>query len=159
LMHVIGAKAVAFGEALQPAFKEYAAQIIKNAKALAEALIGHGFNIVSGGTDNHSMLVDLRNKKINGKQAQLTLDEAHITSNKNAVPYDTESPLLTSGIRLGTPALTTRGFKEAEMKRVAGWINAVISAPEDLKVREKVKGEIAELTKRMPLYPDLLKAI
>jgi glycine hydroxymethyltransferase len=159
LMHVIGAKAVAFGEALQPAFKEYAAQIIRNARALAEGLISHGFDIVSGGTDNHSMLVDLRNKKINGKQAQLALDEANITSNKNAVPFDTESPLLTSGIRLGTPALTTRGFKEKEMKQVAGWIDAVISAPEDLKVRERVKGEIRELTTRLPLYPELLRTI
>lgn len=159
LMHVVAAKAVAFGEALQPAFKDYAAQVIRNAQALAEALLARGFNIVSGGTDNHSMLVDLRNKKINGKQAQLALDEANITTNKNAVPFDTESPLLTSGIRLGTPALTTRGFREPEMRQVAAWIDAVIAAPDDAKVRVRVKGEIAELTKRFPLYPDLLQTL
>ncbi len=156
LMHVIAAKAVAFNEALQPSFKTYAKQIRSNAKTLAESLMGYGFEIVSGGTDNHLMLIDLRNKKINGKQAQLTLDEANITANKNSVPYDTESALLTSGIRLGAPALTTRGFKEAEFKLVAKWINDVISAPESESVRQKVKGEIAELTKKFPLYPEIL---
>jgi glycine hydroxymethyltransferase len=156
LMHVVAAKAVAFNEALQPAFKTYAKQIKINAKTLAESLMGYGFQIVSGGTDNHLMLIDLRNKGINGKQAQLTLDEANITTNKNAVPYDTESPLLTSGIRLGTPALTTRGFKETEFKQVAKWINDVISAPESESVRHKVKGEIAELTKKFLLYPEIL---
>jgi glycine hydroxymethyltransferase len=155
LMHVVAAKAVAFNEALQPSFKSYAKQIKVNAKTLAESLMGYGFQIVSGGTDNHLMLIDLRNKGINGKQAQLTLDEAGITTNKNAVPYDTESPLLTSGIRLGAPALTTRGFKEAEFKQVAKWINDVISAPENESVRNKVKGEIGELTKKFPLYPEL----
>jgi glycine hydroxymethyltransferase len=105
------------------------------------------------------MLIDLRNKKVNGKQAQLALDEANITANKNAVPWDTESPLLTSGLRLGSPALTTRGFKETEFKLVAKWINEVIAAPDDAGVRAKVKGEIAEVTKKFPLYPDLLKTI
>jgi glycine hydroxymethyltransferase len=157
LMHVIGAKAVAFKEALQPSFKGYAQQVKDNARTLAEALTGFGFNLVSGGTDNHLMLIDLRNKGINGKQAQLALDEANITTNKNAVPYDTESPLLTSGIRLGSPALTTRGFKEAEFKQIAKWINDVVAAPEDVAVRNRVKGEIAELTKRFPLYPELAK--
>jgi len=128
-----------------------------NAQALCQALIGYGFQVVSGGTDNHLMLIDLRNKKINGKQAQLALDEANITTNKNSVPYDTESPLLTSGLRLGTPALTTRGFRENEFKQVAKWINQVISSPEDEAVRQKVKGEIAELSQRFPLYPELLK--
>jgi glycine hydroxymethyltransferase len=156
LMHVIAAKAVAFNEALLPSFKSYAKQIRANAKTMAEALTGFGFQIVSGGTDNHLMLIDLRNKGINGKQAQLTLDEANITTNKNAVPFDTESPLLTSGIRLGAPALTTRGFKEGEFKQVAQWINDVISAPESETVRQKVKGEIAELTKKFPLYPEIL---
>jgi len=156
LMHVIAAKAVAFNEALQPSFKSYAKQIRVNAKTMAEALMGFGFQIVSGGTDNHLMLIDLRNKGINGKQAQLTLDEANITTNKNAVPFDTESPLLTSGIRLGAPALTTRGFKEEEFKQVAKWINDVISAPESESVRQKVKCEIAELTKKFPLYPEIL---
>ncbi len=159
LMHVVGAKAVAFGEALQPSFKAYAKQVRANAKALCEALVGLGLQVISGGTDNHLMLIDLRNKKINGKQAQMALDEAHITTNKNPVPWDTESPLLTSGLRLGSPALTTRGFKEPEFKQVAQWINDVISAPEDEGVRKKVKGEIAELTKKFPLYPELLKGI
>jgi glycine hydroxymethyltransferase len=115
--------------------------------------------VVSGGTDNHLMLVDLRNKKINGKQAQLALDEANITVNKNAVPYDTESPLLTSGIRLGTPALTTRGFKEGEMRLVAKWINNILASPEDTKVKEKVMGEIKEVTPKFPLYPELLNGL
>ena len=155
LMHVIGAKAVAFKEALQPSFKVYAKQIRANAKILAESLIGYGFNIVSGGTDNHLMLIDLRNKGINGKQAQFALDDANMTTNKNSVPYDTESPLLTSGLRLGSPALTTRGFKEAEFKLIAKWINDVIAAPTDVSVRNRVKGEIAEVTKKFPLYPEL----
>jgi len=157
LMHVVAAKAVAFGEALQPSFKQYAKQVKANAKALCEALMGHGFQVVSGGTDNHLMLIDLRNKKINGKQAQLALDEANITTNKNAVPYDTESPLLTSGLRLGSPALTSRGFKEGEFKKIAQWINDVVAAPEDEGVRKRVKGEIAEVTKGFPLYPEFLK--
>jgi len=159
LMHVVGAKAVAFGEALKPSFKDYAKQVKVNAKALCEALMGFGFQVVSGGTDNHLMLIDLRNKKVNGKQAQLALDEANMTTNKNSVPYDTESPLLTSGLRLGSPALTTRGFKEGEFKLIAKWINAVVSAPEDEGVRKQVKGEIAEVTKKFPLYPELLKEI
>jgi glycine hydroxymethyltransferase len=157
LMHVIGAKAVAFKEALQPSFKVYAKQIRANAKILAESLIDYGFNIVSGGTDNHLMLIDLRNKGINGKQAQFALDDANMTTNKNSVPYDTESPLLTSGLRLGSPALTTRGFKEAEFKLIAKWINDVIAAPTDENVRERVKGEIAEVTKNFPLYPELVE--
>ncbi len=159
LMHVVGAKAVAFKEVLEPSFKTYAKQVRANAKALCEALIGFGFQVISGGTDNHLMLIDLRNKKINGKQAQLALDEANMTANKNPVPYDTESPLLTSGLRLGSPALTTRGFKEGDFKQVAKWISDVVSAPEDEGVRKRVKGEIAELTKKFPLYPELLKEI
>jgi len=157
LMHVIGAKAVAFKEALQPSFKQYAKQVKANAKALADGLMGYGFNLVSGGTDNHLMLIDLRNKGVNGKTAQLALDEANITTNKNSVPYDTESPLLTSGLRLGSPALTTRGFQEAEFKLVAKWIHEVVSAPADEKVRSRVKGEIAEVTAQFPLYPALAK--
>ncbi|MGH7738931.1 MAG: serine hydroxymethyltransferase, partial [bacterium] len=159
LMHVVAAKAVAFREALNPSFKVYAHQVKVNAKALSVALIEKGFQIVSGGTDNHLMLIDLRNKKVNGKQAQLALDEAGLTTNKNAVPFDTESPLLTSGLRLGTPALTTRGFKEAEMKQVADWINRVVEAPENESVQKKVLGEIGELTPRFPLYPELLTEI
>lgn len=159
LMHVVGAKAVAFGEALQPSFKTYAKQVMSNAKALSEALMKYGFQVISGGTDNHLLLIDLRNKKINGKEAQLALDEAHMTTNKNAVPWDTESPLLTSGLRLGSPALTTRGFKEAEFHQVAKWINDVIAAPGDEGVKKKVRGEIAELTKKFPLYPELLESL
>jgi glycine hydroxymethyltransferase len=157
LMHVVGAKAVAFQEALKPEFKTYAKRVKANAKALCAALQGFGFEVISGGTENHLMLIDLRNKKINGKQAQLALDEANITTNKNAVPWDTESPLLTSGLRLGSPALTTRGFGEKEFQQIAGWINEVLSAPESESVRNKVKGEIAELTRRFPLYPELTK--
>jgi glycine hydroxymethyltransferase len=156
LMHVIGAKAVAFGEALQRTFKDYARQIRANAKALAESLMGYGFDVVSGGTDNHLMLVDLRNRGLNGKQAQLALDEANITVNKNGVPFDTESPLLTSGIRLGSPALTTRGFREAEFRLVARWIHEVLSAPSAESVKERVKSEIREVTQRFPLYPEIL---
>ncbi len=156
LMHVVGAKAVAFGEALHPSFKSYARQVKANAKALCDALVGYGFQVISGGTDNHLMLIDLRNKKINGKQAQLALDDANMTANKNAVPWDTESPLLTSGLRLGSPALTTRGFKEPEFKLIAKWINEIISAPENGGIRDKVKGEIAEVAKKYPLYPELL---
>ncbi|MFC1641474.1 serine hydroxymethyltransferase [Myxococcota bacterium] len=159
LMHVVAAKAVAFGEALRPEFRQYAKQIIANAQALCQDLMKHGFQVISGGTDNHSMLIDLRNKGINGKQAQLALDEANITTNKNAVPFDTESPLLTSGIRLGTPALTTRGFKEPEMRQVAQWINDVISAPNDEPMRTRVKAEIREVTARFPLYPELLRSV
>lgn len=159
LMHVIAAKAVAFKEALEPSFKSYAKQIKINAKTLCEALIDYDFKIVSEGTDNHLMLIDLRNKKINGKEAQLALDEANITTNKNAVPFDTESPLLTSGIRLGSPALTTRGFKEGEFKLIAKWINDIISNPGNENIRKNVKGEIGEITKKFPLYEELLEII
>jgi glycine hydroxymethyltransferase len=157
LMHVIGAKAVSFAEALRPSFKDYAKQVKANAKALCETLVGHGFQVISEGTDNHLMLIDLRNKKVNGKQAQLALDEANITANKNSVPWDTESPLLTSGLRLGSPALTTRGFKENEFKMVGNWINEIISSPNNEGIRERVKNEISELTLGFPLYPELLK--
>jgi len=159
LMHVIAAKAVAFREALDISFKDYAKQVKLNAKALCESLLGFGFQVVSGGTENHLMLIDLRNKKINGKQAQFALDEAGITTNKNSVPFDTESPFLTSGIRLGTPALTTRGFKEQEMKQVANWINLIIDAPDSERIKTKVRGEIGELTPKFQLYPELLKTI
>src|SRR5262249_43780695 len=131
LMHVIAAKAVAFQEALQPSFEEYARQIIKNAHELAETLVAVGYNLVSGGTDNHLMLVDLRNRKLTGKDAQEALEEAGITTNKNAVPFDDQSPLITSGIRIGTPALTTRGMKEPEMKLIGGWIHHVLPGPKN----------------------------
>ncbi len=152
LMHVIAAKAVGFNEALQPEFEEYAKQIIKNAKALAAKLVSLDFKIISGGTDNHLMLVDLRNKNITGKAAQEALDEVGITCNKNAVPFDDKSPLITSGIRLGTPALTTRGMKEAEMELIAELINKVVSAPQDEKTKNEVRSAVDEITARFPLY-------
>ncbi|MEJ2634436.1 MAG: serine hydroxymethyltransferase [Calditrichia bacterium] len=152
LMHVIAAKAVAFREALQPSFKEYAAQIIKNARALAAELVEKGYDIVSGGTDNHVMLVDLTKTGITGKDAENALHAAGITVNKNMVPFDERSPFVTSGIRLGTPALTTRGFKENEMKKVADLIDRVLKNLEDEKVHSKVKTEIREMCHAFPLY-------
>ena len=145
LEHVIAAKAVAFGEALEPAFKQYAARVVENAQALAAALAGRGYHIVSGGTDNHLMLVDLRNKNLTGKVAEQALDKAGITVNKNTVPRETQSPFVTSGIRLGTPALTTRGMKEAEMARVAALIDEVLSAPGDAALAAQVKKEVRSL--------------
>jgi glycine hydroxymethyltransferase len=152
LMHVIAAKAVSFNEALQPDFLDYAKQIIKNAQALAAKLVSLDFKIISGGTDNHLMLVDLRNKNITGKAAQETLDLVGITCNKNAVPFDDKSPLITSGIRLGTPALTTRGMKEPEMETIGELINKIITAPKDENIKNEVRGAISELTSRFPLY-------
>lgn len=152
LMHVIAGKAVAFKEALDPSFEVYAKQIIKNAQALSETLMGFEYNIVSGGTDNHLMLIDLRNKKITGKDAQEAMEEAGITVNKNSVPFDDQSPLVTSGIRIGTPALTTRGMKEAEMQTIGNWIHQVLSDPKNTSVHQKVCGEIGELCKKFPLY-------
>jgi glycine hydroxymethyltransferase len=156
LMHVIAAKAVAFKEALQPDFKEYSRQIIKNAQALAETLMAAGFNLVSGGTDNHLMLVDLRNKEITGKAAEEALEKAGITVNKNTVPFETRSPFVTSGIRIGTPALTTRGMKEPEMKQIGGWITRVLAAPEDEKVIADVRAQVTELCKGFVIYQDLM---
>ncbi|MCC6865929.1 MAG: serine hydroxymethyltransferase [Ignavibacteria bacterium] len=155
LMHVIAAKAVAFKEALEVDFKKYAEQVIKNAQAMAAKLISFGFKIISGGTDNHLMLIDLRNKNINGKHAQELLDEVGITCNKNAVPFDDKSPLITSGIRLGSPALTTRGFKEKEMEKVAEMINDIISNTQSSDVKKSVKQKIDDLTGEYPLYPEL----
>ncbi|HQI82249.1 MAG TPA: serine hydroxymethyltransferase [Deltaproteobacteria bacterium] len=152
LMHVIAAKAVALKEALSPEFKEYQAQIVKNAKAMADEFLAMGFTLVSGGTDNHLMLVDLTNKDVTGKEAQEMLDAANITVNRNAIPFDTKSPFVTSGIRIGTPALTTRGMKEEEMRQVARMIGAVIDAKGAGSAVEKVKKEVAELTKRFPVY-------
>ncbi|MFN3134948.1 MAG: serine hydroxymethyltransferase [Candidatus Kryptonium sp.] len=152
LMHVIAAKAVAFGEALKPEFKEYSKQIIKNAKALANKLIQLGYNLVSGGTDNHLVLIDLRNKGITGKDAEKALELAGITVNKNMVPFDDKSPLVTSGIRLGTPALTTRGMGEAEMEYIAELIDKVISNIGNENVYREVREQVKELCKRFPLY-------
>jgi glycine hydroxymethyltransferase len=155
LMHVIAAKAVAFKEALEGDFKKYAQQVINNAIALADRLTSHGFKIISGGTDNHLMLIDLRNKNITGKQAQEMLDELGITCNKNAVPYDDKSPLITSGIRLGSPALTTRGMKEADMHKIADMINEIISNPANEDTKKDIKQRIDDLTSEYPLYPEL----
>ena len=152
LMHVIAAKAVAFGEALQPEFKEYAAQIIKNAKVLADTLTADGFRIVSGGTDNHLMLVDLTSKNITGKEAQNVLDEVNITANKNTIPFEPRSPFVTSGLRLGSPALTTRGFKEADMKEVADIIALVLDNPTDDAKKVEARDRVAALCKKYPLY-------
>jgi glycine hydroxymethyltransferase len=152
LMHVIAAKAVSFREALQPDFKSYCGQIIRNAQALAAALAGHGFQIVSGGTDNHLMLVDLRNKGVTGKVAEKVLGEAGITVNKNTVPKETQSPFVTSGVRIGTPAVTTRGMKEEDMSRIAGFIDRALAAPEDARSLARIKQEVRELANAFPLY-------
>ncbi len=152
LMHIIAAKAVAFGEALKPEFKEYAKQIVRNAQTLANELIEKGYDIVSGGTDNHVFLVDLTAKNITGKAAENALHEAGITVNKNMVPFDTKSPFVTSGIRIGTPALTTKGMKEAEMKLIAGFIDRVLSNIDDEEEARKVNAEIRELNKNFQMY-------
>ena len=152
LMHVIAAIAVAFKEAQEPSFKDYQKQVIANAKALAETLIERGLRIVSGGTDSHVMLVDLRAKKMTGKEAERVLGEAHITCNKNGIPNDPEKPMVTSGIRLGSPAMTTRGFKEAEARQVAHFIADVLDNPNDVDNIAKVRTKVSELTKRFPVY-------
>lgn len=144
LEHVIAAKAVSFKEALQDDFKTYQEQIVKNSKKLAEELINRGFDLVTGGTDNHLILLDLRNKNITGKEAEKILDEAHITVNKNAIPFDPESPFVTSGIRIGTPAITTRGMKEDEMKIVANAIDLAITHKEIEKAGKIIKDLTAE---------------
>ena len=152
LMHVIAAKAVALGEALRPEFKEYAKQLKKNAKALADTLIQDGFRIVSGGTDNHLMLVDLTSKGITGKEAQFVLDEVNITANRNTIPFEPLSPFVTSGIRLGSPALTTRGFKEDDMIEVGNIIAMVLSNPQDEATKEEARKRVAVLCEKYPLY-------
>jgi glycine hydroxymethyltransferase len=153
LEHVIAAKAVCFKEALAPDFKAYSAQVVANARALSAELMRLGFKIVSGGTDNHLMLVDLRNRGLTGKVAQISLDEAAITVNKNTVPKETESPFVTSGVRIGTAAVTTRGMREAEMRTIAGLIDRVLKAPQDAAVAASVKKEVEVLAGRFPLYP------
>ena len=152
LMHVIAAKAVAFGEALQPEFKEYAKQVIVNAQTLAEALQQEGFTIVSGGTDTHVLLVDLRTVGLTGKVAEHVLDEVGITCNKNTIPFDPESPFVTSGIRLGTPALTTRGLQVEDMKEIASIISLVLKQPEDTAVLTEAKQRVAALCEKYPMY-------
>jgi len=152
LMHVIAAKAVAFAEALQPDFKEYQKQVKRNAKVMAEEFSSRGYKIVSGGTDNHLILVDLRSKDLTGKVAEEALDDAGITVNKNMVPFDTESPFVTSGIRIGAPALTTRGFKENEFKEVVNLIDQVLQKPADESNRKQIKQNVREMCEKFPLY-------
>jgi len=157
LMHVIAAKAVAFKEALSPEFKEYAGQVVKNAKTLAAELVKRGYNLVSGGTDNHLMLLDFTGTEITGKVAEATLEEAGITVNKNAVPFDTRSPFVTSGIRIGTPATTTRGLKETEMVKVAEWIDRALKNIDNSAELATIKAEVKELCQRFPLYAHRIK--
>jgi glycine hydroxymethyltransferase len=152
LMHVIAAKAVALKEALSPEFRTYAGQVVKNARALAEELVSRGYNLVSGGTDNHLMLLDFSGTELTGKVAEETLEKAGITVNKNAVPFDTRSPFVTSGIRIGTPASTTRGLKETEMRQVGAWIDEALQNLEDEAVLARIRNEIRELCQHFPLY-------
>ncbi|MBL9037933.1 MAG: serine hydroxymethyltransferase [Archangium sp.] len=159
LMHIIAAKAVAFGEALQPEFKQYAQQVVKNAQALAEGLKGQGLRLCSGGTDNHLMLVDLRAKKISGKAAEEVLGKAGITVNKNQIPFDPEKPTVSSGIRVGTPAITTRGMKESDMAKVAQLIGRALDAPTDEAALAKVKGDVKALATSFPLYASRLRKV
>ncbi len=154
LEHVIAGKAVAFGEALQPDFKTYIEQVVKNAKTLAHAILSHGFALVTGGTDNHLMLIDLSDRNITGKEAEEALDLAGITVNKNTVPNEKRSPFVTSGIRIGTPAITSRGMKEEEMKLIAGWICQALTDHDKTSVLEKIRKDVEELCKKFPIYTD-----
>jgi glycine hydroxymethyltransferase len=156
LMHVIAAKAVCFKEALEAGFREYQQQVISNARALADALSSHGFRIVSGGTDNHLMLVDVFVRGLTGAQAEKALERAAITVNKNAIPFDTQPPMKASGIRIGTPALTTRGMKEDEMRVIADWISEVLADPENDSVQANVRARVKELCERFPIYENRL---
>src|SRR5690606_5359907 len=152
LVHIIAAKAVALAEALEPGFKTYQQQVVHNAKALGERFMELGYNLISGGTDNHLILIDLRNKGVTGKQAEEALGKAGITVNKNMVPFDTESPFVTSGIRVGAPAMTTRGLGEAEFSRIAELMDMVITHAAHEATITKVAGEVHELCQRFPLY-------
>src|SRR6185295_6515585 len=155
LEHIIASKAVAFGELLTDEFTVYAKQVKVNAQAMAKAFVSRGYNISSGGTDNHLMLIDLRNKNLTGKKAQETLDKAHITLNKNAVPFDDKSPFVTSGIRIGVPAITTRGFKEKDMETVVELVDRVLMKIDDEKTIKSVSEEVNQWMKQFPLYPEL----
>ena len=155
LMHIIAAKAVALKLAAEPSFAVYQRQILDNSRALAEALLGYGFRLVSGGTDNHLMLIDLRSRKLTGKALEHALNEAGLTVNKNAVPFDTEKPTITSGIRIGTPAVTTRGFGEPEMKRIAEWIDRISRDVKNESLIKTIRAEVRELCAKFPVYPDL----
>jgi glycine hydroxymethyltransferase len=152
LMHVIAAKAVCFQEALQPEFREYQKQIVLNARTLADALAGNGFRIVSGGTDTHLMLVDVFSNKVTGKEAEKALGNAGITVNKNVIPFDTNPPMVASGIRIGTPAVTTRGLREPQMELIAHWITEVLHNVEDESVQKRIRSQVEALTEKFPLY-------
>jgi glycine hydroxymethyltransferase len=156
-MHVVAAKAVAFREAQSPEWRAYQAQIVRNARALADALRARGYRLVSGGTDTHLILVDLTPKSITGKDAQEALDRAWITVNKNGIPFDTQGPTVTSGIRIGTPAVTTRGMGEAEMARIAALIDRVLTTPGDTSAEAAVRSDVQELTAQFPLYAERLR--
>ncbi len=153
LMQQVAAKAVAFGEALDPSFKAYAAAIIENARTLANTLLERGVNLVSGGTDNHIVLLDLRDSTVSGAEAEAILESAGITTNKNKIPFDPEPPTITSGIRLGTPALTTRGMGQAEMEKIGTWIADILASPEDSRLQETILNEVEKLCGDFPLYP------
>jgi glycine hydroxymethyltransferase len=155
LEHVIAAKAVSFGEILLEDFKSYGQQIIRNAQAMATSFVNRRYNLISNGTDNHLMLIDLRNKNLTGKKAQETLDKAHITLNKNAVPFDDKSPFVTSGVRIGVPAVTTRGMKEEHMETIVSMIDKILMNPDDEKIIASVSNEVKEFMKQFPLYPEL----
>ncbi|QKG85726.1 serine hydroxymethyltransferase [Kroppenstedtia pulmonis] len=155
LMHVIAAKAVSFKEALSDAFKAYSGQVVENAAQLAQSLSEHGFNLVSGGTDNHLILIDVRNMGLTGKQGEFLLDEAGITTNKNAIPFDPESPFVTSGLRIGTAAVTSREMDREAMKRIADIMALVLKNPENEQIQEQARQKVAELTRRYPLYADM----
>src|SRR5687767_15563657 len=153
-MHVIAAKAVCFKEAMEPPFAAYQRQIVANAKRLAASLSGHGFRLVSGGTDNHLMLVDVFSKGLTGKVAEAALGKAGITVNKNAIPFDQNPPMVASGVRIGTPAMTTRGMGEREMDLIAEYIARVLAAPDDERTQAAVKSEVERLCRRFPLYAE-----
>jgi glycine hydroxymethyltransferase len=155
-MHVVAAKAVCFKEAMEEGFRDYQRQVIANAKVLADELLLAGFKIASGGTDNHLMLVNVFVRGLTGSQAEKALESASITVNKNAIPFDTQPPMKASGIRIGTPALTTRGMKEADMRLIAGWISEVLADPDSESVKERVRRSVRELCDRFPIYESRL---
>ena len=154
LVHIIAAKAVCFLEAAQPEFRDYARQVVANAKALAETLAAEGFRVISGGTDTHLMLIDVFSQGMLGSEAEKALGEAGITVNKNAIPFDTNPPMKPSGVRIGTPALTTRGMKEAEMQRIGRWISEALHHRNEAAVLEKIRLQVLELAEAFPLYPE-----
>jgi glycine hydroxymethyltransferase len=154
LMHCIAAKAVCFKEAMTPQFRAYAASIVENARTLAEELVRRGYRVISGGTDNHLLLVDVRSKGLTGRKAEKALGDAHIIVNKNMIPFDPEKPTVTSGIRIGTPAMTTRGMGPQEMRRIAEWIDVVLGSPDDESVAARVRAEVRELCTAFPIYPE-----